>query len=132
MIRGLIIRIASRRCRKAGRATIVGSRLLPWEAEINGYVRGGAAWLLLLWPALGLATDWPQYRGPTTDGASPDRVLTVWPTNGPTVVWTNASLTNGFSSFAVSQGRAFTQISKYDDTGRLREYCVAVGSGTAP
>ena len=61
--------------------------------------------------ALCFADDWPQYRGPTTDGISPDPISINWPSKGPIVVWTNMSLTNGFSTFAVSQGRAFVLIS---------------------
>lgn len=87
--------------------------------------------MLLLGQAVALATDWPQYRGPTTDGISPDPIAATWATNSPSfVVWTNMSLTNGFSSFAVSQGRAFTLISKDDGNGNLLEYCVAVDAGT--
>ena len=87
--------------------------------------------LLLLGQVAALATDWPQYRGPTTDGFSPDVIVTAWATNSAGfVVWTNMSLTNGFSSFAVSQGRAFTLISKQDGYGTLREYCVAVDAAT--
>jgi outer membrane protein assembly factor BamB len=85
--------------------------------------------LLSLCQAFGLAADWPQYRGPTTDGISPESISTTWPVSGPTLVWTNGSLTNGFSTFAVSQGRAFTLISKRAG-GTLREYCVAVDAGT--
>ena len=40
------------------------------------------------------------------------------------------SLTNGFSSFAVSGGRAFTLTSMIDLGGVLREYCVAVDATT--
>src|ERR1035437_6450661 len=85
----------------------------------------------LLWMchAVAFVTDWPQYRGPTTDGISPDPISTNWPANGPTVVWRNMSLTNGFSSFAVSQGRAFTLISRTIG-GQLREVCVAVDAAT--
>jgi outer membrane protein assembly factor BamB len=74
------------------------------------------------------ASDWPQFRGPAGDGTTPDPIATAWATNTPGfVVWTNMSLTNGFSSFAVSQGRAFTLISK--GSPRL-EYCVAVDAAT--
>ena len=87
--------------------------------------------LLLLGQALALATDWPQYRGPATDGSSPDAIATTWATNSAGfVVWTNMSLTNGFSSFAISQGRAFALISRRDAGGILREYCVAVDAAT--
>jgi outer membrane protein assembly factor BamB len=104
------------------------------SASKPGCARTGAAvGLLLLGQAVALATDWPQYRGPTTDGISPDLIATAWATNSPGfVVWTNISLTNGFSCFAVSQGRAFTMISKDDGTGTgtLLEYCVAVDAAT--
>ncbi len=90
------------------------------------------AGLLSLLPVLLSATDWPQYRGPATDGTSPDVISTNWPVNGATVLWRNSTLTNGFSSFAVSGGRAFTQVSKDDGTGSgaLAEYCVAVDANT--
>jgi outer membrane protein assembly factor BamB len=83
--------------------------------------------LLLVSPFAAFATDWPQYRGPTTDGVSPDPI--TWPAGGPTAGWTNMSLKNGFSSFAVSRGRAFTLISQDPGGGRL-EYCVAVDAAT--
>src|SRR5664279_238333 len=86
-----------------------------------------AVGLLVLCRTWAWATDWPQYRGLATDGSSPDLIATAWATNSPGfVVWTNRSLTNGLGSFAVSQGRAFTQISKDDGQGNLLEYCVAV------
>ncbi len=90
-----------------------------------------AVGLLLLGHAVTQATDWPQYRGPMIDGSSPDPIAAAWATNSPGfVVWTNRSLTNGFSSFAVSQGRAFALISKIVGGGSLQEYCVAVDAAT--
>jgi outer membrane protein assembly factor BamB len=92
---------------------------------------GAVLFLVLVGPALALATDWPQYRGPATDGSSPDAIATTWATNSAGfVVWTNMSLTNGFSSFAVSQGRAFALISRNDGGGNRREYCAAVDAAT--
>ena len=100
-------------------------------APRNRGSRTGAAFsLVLLYCTAAIATDWPQYRGPNSDGTSPDPISTNWPANGPTVVWTNPSLTNGFSCIAVSQGRAFVMISKLNGSGTLREYCVAVDAGT--
>jgi hypothetical protein len=86
--------------------------------------------VVILCHAVGLATDWPQYRGPTTDGTSPDAMSTQWPVNGPRVLWTNPSLTNGFSCFAVSQGRAFVQISEFDSDSNLMEYCFGLDAAT--
>jgi outer membrane protein assembly factor BamB len=55
----------------------------------------------------------------------------TWATNTTGfVAWTNASLTNGFSSFAISQGRAFAMISRTDGSGNLLEYCAAVDAAT--
>ncbi|HRT07551.1 MAG TPA: PQQ-binding-like beta-propeller repeat protein [Candidatus Paceibacterota bacterium] len=45
------------------------------------------------------------------------------------MLWRNASLTNGFSCLVVSQGRAFTLISKQDAGGRF-EYCVGLDAAT--
>ncbi len=53
------------------------------------------------------ASDWPQYRGSNHDGLSADSILTEWPVAGPAELW-RRPLTNGFGSFAISQGRAGT------------------------
>src|SRR5882724_6100218 len=92
--------------------------------------RGAVVCLLFTFRAIALATDWPQYRGPNSDGISPDLISVDWQSNGPTVVWTNMTLTNGFSSFAVSQGRAFVLISRSDGSSNLLEYCVGVDVAT--
>src|SRR5436190_11941 len=91
----------------------------------------GTALVLILLGQAAWATDWPQYRGPAMEGSSPDAMTTTWATNrGGFVVWTNSSLTNGFSSFALSQGRAFTMISRTHGSANLLEYCVAVDAAT--
>jgi outer membrane protein assembly factor BamB len=90
----------------------------------------GFAGTCLLFVLTAAAGDWPQYRGATTDGISAEPINTNWPLTGPTVVWTNMSLTNGFSTFAISQGRAYVLISKADGSGSLQEYCVSVDAAT--
>src|SRR5450759_1707033 len=92
--------------------------------------RAAAVGLVWLCHVVALGTDWPQYRGATTDGFSPDLISLQWPADGPTVVWRNGSLPNGFSCFAVSQGRAFTLISQDDGSGTLLDFCVAVDAAT--
>jgi outer membrane protein assembly factor BamB len=52
------------------------------------------------------AAEWPQYRGPQGDGSTPEKVA-AWPASGPKVLWKVES-PNGFSSFAVSGGKALT------------------------
>lgn len=75
------------------------------------------------------AADWPQYRGPTHNGVSTDRIQKQWTTNGPGfLLWRNDTLTNGFSSFAVSQGRAFTIISR--NLGGMKEVVVGLDATT--
>ena len=54
------------------------------------------------------ASDWPQYRGPKSDGSTADRIATSWPAAGPAVVWKVPS-TGGFSSFVIAKGHLFTQ-----------------------
>jgi outer membrane protein assembly factor BamB len=52
------------------------------------------------------AVDWPQYRGPQGDGTTAEKIA-AWPASGPKVLWKVES-PNGFSSFAVAGGKAFT------------------------
>jgi outer membrane protein assembly factor BamB len=52
------------------------------------------------------AAPWPQYRGATSDGASPEKIQ-PWASGGPKQLWKVES-PNGFSSFTVAGGRAFT------------------------
>ena len=94
--------------------------------------KGAAAALysLLLCANTAGATDWPQFRGPATDSSTPDAMAVNWPASGPTVVWTNAALTNGFSCLAVTGSRAFAMISKSADGVNYTEYCVGIDAAT--
>src|SRR5882672_6057956 len=59
------------------------------------------------------AADWPQYRGPASDGSSPEKgILKKWPSEGPRQLW-KRPLQLGFSSFAVAGGKAFTLEQRY-------------------
>ncbi|MBI3469758.1 MAG: PQQ-like beta-propeller repeat protein [Candidatus Solibacter usitatus] len=56
------------------------------------------------------AADWPQWRGPSRDGLSPETaLLKSWPAGGPKQLWKTQGLGEGYSSFAVVQGRLYTQ-----------------------
>jgi outer membrane protein assembly factor BamB len=70
------------------------------------------------------AADWPQYRGPTHDGNSTDRINQNWSGTVTNPVWLVAA-TNGLSSFSVSGGRAFTQIGR-TLAGSPEEVCIAL------
>ena len=55
----------------------------------------------------GLAADWPQYRGPSADGHSPEMNLAkAWPEGGPKVLW-KVPVGAGFGTFAVKGDRAY-------------------------
>lgn len=60
------------------------------------------------------STDWPQYRGPSVDGSTPEKILTTWPTEGPKVVW-KAPIGESFGSFAVAGGKAYIFIERGGD-----------------
>ena len=54
------------------------------------------------------ADDWPHWRGPQRNGISAESGWReVWPKEGPAIAW-RAKVGIGFSSFVVTQGRAFT------------------------
>jgi outer membrane protein assembly factor BamB len=85
--------------------------------------------LLLARPLLAAAADWPEYRGPNHDGTSPERgLLKQWPAGGPRQIW-KTPLTDGFSSFTVSDGKAFTMVRRNID-GVNREVCLALDADT--
>lgn len=75
-----------------------------------------------------LATDWAQYRGPNHDGASPEKILKVWPANGPRQIW-KVPMTDGFSAITVGGGKAFT-LELRDIEGAKQEVCVGIDAGT--
>ncbi len=74
------------------------------------------------------AADWPQYRGPDQRGISPEDLELNWPPDGPKVLW-RIPTKNGFSSFSIAGGKAFTQVNRVLD-GRPREVCLALDALT--
>ena len=78
------------------------------------------------------AANWPQYRGANRDGisteVSPEKAKVNWGANGPKTLWT-VPTSNGFSSFAVSGGKVFTQVNR-DLNGEPREILLALDAGT--
>ena len=75
-----------------------------------------------------MAADWPQYRGPDQTGATAEKVLLDWQAGGPKLLW-KIPTPNGFSSFAVSGGKAYTQVNR-DRDGQPREVCLALDALT--
>jgi len=70
------------------------------------------------------ADDWPQFRGPNHNGTSTESISTKWPHDGPRQLW-KVPLNDGFSTFAVASGKAFTLVSREID-GANQEVCVAL------
>jgi outer membrane protein assembly factor BamB len=85
-----------------------------------------------LTPAFSLASDpedssnWPHVRGPNYDGVATDKDLAdSWPSQGPPVLWTR-ELGQGYSSFAVVNGKAYTQ---YQTLSGQYVICLDVSTG---
>ncbi len=54
------------------------------------------------------AANWPQWRGPARDGISKEAgLLQEWPAEGPTLLWQQAELGDGYSTPAVVGNRIF-------------------------
>ena len=54
--------------------------------------------------------EWNQWRGPNRDGKSLESgLLAAWPEGGPSLTWRIDSLGAGYSSFAVGDGKLYTQ-----------------------
>ena len=86
------------------------------------------ALFFVLPPSAGLAADWPQYRGPDQTGATSEKTALGWPAEGPKLLW-KVPTRNGFSSFAVSGSKAYTQVNR-DIGGAAREVCVALNAAS--
>ena len=53
--------------------------------------------------------DWPQWRGPNRDGRSAEKgLLQEWPAAGPPLAWRATGAGEGYSSFAVANGKLYT------------------------
>jgi outer membrane protein assembly factor BamB len=60
------------------------------------------------------AADWPNWRGPDHNGISAESAWAArWPAEGPKQLW-KAAVGTGFSSIAVSGGRAYTMGNQND------------------
>lgn len=104
-----------------------GTELTPFR--VSGHLLGSlAATTLFTAATTGLASDWPQYRGPNHDGISTEKILTQWPATGLRELW-KVPLNTGFSTFSVAQGKAFTLVRRLVD-GTDQEFCVALDAQT--
>jgi outer membrane protein assembly factor BamB len=74
------------------------------------------------------AEEWPQYRGPQTNGTTQEKIAPAWGPGGPKQLWKVPS-DGGFSSFAVGGGRVFTLALK-ESEGAKQESIIALDSAT--
>jgi len=79
--------------------------------------------LMAIGTASVLGSDWPAYRGPTSDGTSPESVPGSI-SSAPKRLW-RIDTPKGFSSFVATGDRAFTIVSR-DHEGVPSETCVAI------
>jgi outer membrane protein assembly factor BamB len=82
----------------------------------------GFSLALFLFPFRGSCGDWLQFRGPTHDGISTERIKTNWTGLNPT--WL-VPVPNSLCGFVVSGGRAFTQVNREINL-QPKEVCVAL------
>lgn len=70
----------------------------------------------VLLPVVGIAGDWPQWRGANRDGYSTDTgLLKKWPSTGPELVWKAEGVGGGYSTPSVSEGGVFLMGDKDGD-----------------
>ena len=55
------------------------------------------------------AETWPTFRGPDRTAVAPDsELMSVWPENGPQLLWKSSGIGNGYSSLAIVEDQIFT------------------------
>src|SRR5262245_45077244 len=78
--------------------------------------------LLTFLPAVLLAGDWPQWRGPDRTGGSSEKgLLKTWPKDGPKLMWTATKLGEGYTTPSVAGGKVFLMGAKNGE-----EYAIAL------
>ena len=73
------------------------------------------------------AADWGQYRGPSHNGISTEKIA-KWPEAGPKLLW-KAPMNAGFSSISVAEGIASTLVLR-EKEGVQREHVIALDANT--
>jgi outer membrane protein assembly factor BamB len=100
---------------------------IPFELMKNHALQHLAAFTLAT--ATVSASDWRQYVGPNFDRTTAEALkVSAFPAGGPKALW-RVPMPNGFSSFAVADGRAFTQIAR-EVGGVEQEVVLAVDADT--
>src|SRR5687767_5917885 len=79
----------------------------------------------MLFAAPALAADWPQYRGPRSDGHSDDKGIAKNFAAKPKIQW-KINVGEGFGTFAVAGDKAFLYV---DRGGRETLVCFNADTG---
>lgn len=89
-----------------------------------------AAWAagFLLFGLACTAAEWPNYRGPRSDGVYPGTIRTNWTAVPPRLLW-RKSIEPALSSIAIAGGRAYTQARRRVGS-EDREFAVALEATT--
>jgi outer membrane protein assembly factor BamB len=83
-----------------------------------------AAFVGTAFASAAFAADWPHWLGPQSNGSSPETgLLTIWPTEGPKVLWQVAG-GDGYSSVVIADGKAYTLVQRGAD-----ELAIALDAG---
>jgi len=79
--------------------------------------------MMLIFPLLAAAADWPQWRGPTRTGISEETgLLKEWPKDGPKLLWRAPDIGSGYSTPAIVGERIYLLSNK----GKDDEYAQAL------
>jgi outer membrane protein assembly factor BamB len=70
------------------------------------------------------ATDWPEWRGPSRSGVTPEKVA-AWPAGGPRHLW-SANVGKSYAAVAVQGGRVYAVGAA---NGEETVWCLEAGSG---
>ena len=74
-----------------------------------------------------VSKDWPRWRGPNSDGISPETdLLEQWSEGGPPVAWSCRGMGRGHASLAIHDGKIYTMGKKSD---AVTVVCVSQDSG---
>lgn len=87
--------------------------------------------ILALAPTLAWGDDWPQWRGPNRDAKSAETgLLKKWPESGPKLLWQAENLGNGYSSFAIVEGKLYSMGGDQPDVGNEQfVFCLDANTG---
>jgi outer membrane protein assembly factor BamB len=88
----------------------------PSPSSTSAVLAASAAFVLLSVATRLEAANWPQWRGPTRNGQSPEAgLLREWPKEGPKLLWQVRDLGDGFSTPSVVDGRLYVLANKGAD-----------------